>query len=344
MQYLLNNLKYLIPAIFIFTTLVLWHELGHFLLAKINNVHVEEFSIGMGKKLFGLKKRETEYNLRLIPIGGFVRMLGEDVEVSHTRSFSSKNSWQKLSIVIAGSLFNFLLSIILFSIVLGSRGVSTTVITDIKKDSPAYLSGIQLGDKLIKIDEKNITSFEEFVMEVNQSNGSIVTVTVKRSDETISLSIIPELTNINGKPQYLIGVSTLKNLNFIESIKYGLIESITTTRDMLKSFASLFVKFDKDSFGGPITILKLSTETAKSGLINSLIFMAVLSINLALFNLIPFPALDGGWVLVCIIELIIGRKLNENKVGVLNYIGFVILIGVMILVTIKDIIFPLQVL
>lgn len=342
MEYILNNWNYLIQAVFIFTTLVLWHELGHFLFAKINHVKVEEFSIGMGKKLFGLKKRETEYNLRLIPIGGFVRMLGEDGEINDERSFSNKKAWQKLLIVTAGPLFNFILAILLFSIVINSRGISTTVISDIIKESPAYLSGMKIGDKLIKIDGKDIINFEDFVVEINQKKGDVINVTVERSNENISLIIIPKLTNINGKHQYLIGVSTIKKVNFIEALKYGVTESVTTTKDMLKSFAGLLTKFNKDSFGGPITIFKLSTETAKNGLMNSLIFMAVLSLNLAIFNLIPFPALDGGWVLICIVELIIGKRLDENKVGIVNYIGFVILIGIMILVTIKDIIYPLQ--
>lgn len=338
------NIIYILGALFAFSLLVIVHEFGHFMMAKLNGVKVEEFSIGMGPKLFGVRRGETEYSIKLLPIGGYVKMLGEDGEVtSDERAFQNKSPLRKLSVVSAGPIMNIILAVILYSIIAGSRGFLVPVVDNVVPGNPADLAGIRKGDKIIQVNEKAITTWEDFVTQVYNANGSTISVIYKRGEETKSSTITP--VKDEKENRFVVGVypTLVENPGVNESIKYGFIETTSLVKQTFGFFKTLFTGgASVDDFGGPVTIMRVSGEAAKAGFLSLLSFAAYLSVQLAIFNIIPFPALDGGWIILFLIEFITRKKIDSNKVGVLNYIGFVILITLMIVVTIKDILYPVK--
>lgn len=334
----------IIGAIFAFSLLVIVHELGHFTLAKLNGVKVEEFSIGMGPKLFGFKKGETQYNVKALPIGGYVRMLGEDGEdTTDERAFSNKSSLQKLSVVAAGPLMNLILAIVLFAIIAVSKGYLSPTVSRVEANSPAQIAGIQKGDQIFKVNNKKILTWEDFLTEVYTNKGNPLNITFKRNNETKTVKIIPEKNEKENR--YMIGIysTAITNPSIGESIKYGFVETNSLINQTFGFLKTIFKgKASLNDFGGPITIIKVSGEVAKEGFFSLLSFAGYLSVQLAIFNIIPFPALDGGWIVLFLIEIITRRKIDSNKVGIINYIGFAILMTLMVLVTIKDILYPVK--
>lgn len=337
---------YIIIAILGFSLLVIVHELGHFIMAKVNGIKVEEFSIGMGPEIFSIKGKETRYSLRLFPIGGFVSLLGEEEVVNDERSFSSTTPIRKISIILAGAIMNIIFAVIIFSMIISNRGFNELKISKLSENSPAINSGLQINDEILKIDGSKVYTPTDVTMGIQLSNGNPINLLVNRNGEKIEINLTPEVIEKNGNKVYHIGFyySAIKEPTIIQSIKQSIKETaslINQTFKSLKLIVSGNVNFKTD-VGGPITIIRMSTQAAKNGLISLGYLLGFISVNLAVFNLLPFPALDGGWAAITIIELITRRKLPDKIVGAANYVGFIILMGVMIIVTLKDILFPIK--
>ncbi|KAJ51561.1 membrane metalloprotease [Clostridium tetanomorphum DSM 665] len=334
----------IIGAIFAFSLLVIVHEFGHFALAKLNGVKVEEFSIGMGPKLFGLKKGETQYNVKLLPIGGYVRMLGEDgEETTDDRAFSNKSSLQKLSIVAAGPFMNLILAIVLFGVISASRGYYAPIVDRVEANNPAQIAGIQKGDEILKVNNKKILTWEDFVTEVYTNGKSTLNITYKRQGEVKTTKVTPVKNEEENR--YVVGIypTAITNPSIGQSISYGFVETNSLISQTFGFLKTMFKgKVSVNDFGGPLTIIKVSGKAAEAGFLSLMSFAAYLSVQLAIFNIIPFPALDGGWIILFLIEIITRRKIDSNKVGVINYIGFAILMTLMVLVTVKDILYPVN--
>jgi regulator of sigma E protease len=344
LQTIISNIPYAIMALLAFSLLIIGHEFGHFILAKINGVRVLEFSLGMGPKLFGIKGKETEYLVKLFPIGGYVRMYGEDEDVNVTdpRAFGSKTSFQKLTIVSAGAIMNVILAIILFAIAGGIQGHSTNIIAEVSKDAPAMIAGIKAGDKIIEANGKVVTTWEDFLNEVLTGEGKPLDMKIDRNGEKLGFNIKPIIDEAQNK--YIIGIKTkVVKPNFIQSISHGFNQTASMGRQTLGFFGQLFKgNVGANDVGGPITIIKVSGQAAKAGVGTLLFFTAYLSVQLAIFNVIPFPALDGGWILLLLFQIITGKEVDKEKVATVNYYGFLALMALMVLVLVKDIINPIQ--
>jgi regulator of sigma E protease len=337
------NVIYILGAILAFSILVIVHELGHFILAKLNGVKVEEFSLGMGPKLFGFKGKETEYLIKALPIGGYVKMLGEEEKVSDVRSFSSKSPVQKLSIIAAGPIMNFILAIFIFAFIGSIRGFAVPIVDTVDKDKPAYTSGIQSGDKIMSVNNKKIKSWDDFFTEVYMANGNRLNIKLQRNSEIKSVDVTPIKDPIENR--YIVGIRPvlLERPGLIKSISYGFTQTNTIIGQTFGVLKTLFTgKASAGDIGGPITIIKVSTKAAEQGIIPLMAFAAYLSVQLAIFNIIPFPALDGGWIFMLLFEIITRKKIDDNKVGIINYIGFSILMALMVIVIIKDILYPIK--
>lgn len=334
---------YIIMAILAFGVLIIVHELGHFTLAKLNGVRVEEFSIGMGPRIFSKQGKETRYSLSLFPIGGYVKMMGEEENVEDERSFSAKSPLRRISIIIAGVFMNYVLAIIIFTSVAYNFGYVSTTIKEVQNASPAYEAGLMEGDRIIKTGNSKVFANDDIVLDVYLSKGENLNLLVDRNGEKKEISVKPQ---INAENQYKIGVvfSGVENPTFGDSVKQGLNKTASYVSQTFKSLKMLVErKLDlKNDVGGPVTIIKMSTKAAETGMWTLINFVGILSVNLAVFNLLPFPALDGGWCVILLIELITRRKVPDKIVGVLNYVGFAALIGLMIIVTMKDIFFPVN--
>lgn len=334
---------YIILAILAFGVLIIVHELGHFTLAKLNGVRVDEFSIGMGPKILSKQGKETKYSLRLFPIGGYVKMMGEEETVDDERSFSAKSPLRRISIIIAGVFMNYVLAIVIFTFFIHTFGYATTTINKIEDASPAYEAGLLPGDKVLKMDNSKIFSQDDIITNIYLSKGEKINFVVDRNGEKEKLTVTPK-TNENRQLKIGAGFEAVENPSFTMSFR----QSFNKTASLVsQTFTGLKMIFTgqanlKTDVGGPLTIVKMSAETAKAGIWPLLYFTAFLSVNLAVFNLLPFPALDGGWCVILLIEFITRRKVPDKIVGVLNYVGFAALIGLMILVTIKDILFPVK--
>lgn len=334
---------YIVLAILAFSVLIIVHELGHFLMAKANGVKVEEFSLGMGPKLFSIKGKETVYLIKALPIGGYVKMLGDEGESTDPRAFNFKSPLRKLSIVIAGPIMNLILGIILFAIVANARGYMSPIVDKVGENQPAAIMGIMPGDKIVKANKTKVTTWDDFVTAVYTSKGSPLDITLIRNTETKTLKVTPVMDE--KEKRYIIGIypTVIQNPSVGECVKYSVSQTQSLVKQTFTFFKGLFTgNVSKNDFGGPVTIIKFSGAAAKAGIVSLMAFSAYISIQLAIFNIIPFPALDGGYIFLFLFEIITGKKVDESKIGFVNYIGFALLMALMVVVTIKDILYPIK--
>lgn len=344
----MNTLIVIILVALSFGLLVIGHEFGHFIVAKINKVKVEEFAIGMGPLIFKFQGKETVYSLRLLPIGGYVKMLGEydesDQQLSdedRKRSYTSQSPLRKISIILAGPIMNFILAFIIFFGLNIFSGYNSTVVSEVVEGSPAQSAGIRVGDKITELNSKKFLTWKDFVFELQMvKDKSNINLTVLRNSEKLNFNIKPDIRN----GSVLIGIKPtfVKNSGFIDGISNGFKETVSEAKQVILSIYYLITgRVSFKDLGGPVTIFKVSGQAAKAGFAQLMNFTAFLSVNLGVFNLIPFPALDGGSFIVNLIELISKKKINQQILAKINYIGFALLILLMIVVTLKDIFFPI---
>ncbi|MEE0727867.1 MAG: site-2 protease family protein, partial [Clostridium saudiense] len=261
---------YIIMAILGFSLLIIVHELGHFIMAKVNGIKVEEFSIGMGPEVFSKKGKETQYSLRLFPIGGYVKMLGEEEDVEDERSFSSKSPLRRITVILAGATMNIIFAIIAFSIIISNRGYTETTISKLEPDTPAIESGLQVGDKILTIDGARVFTTTDVSMGIQLSKGDSVDLVVDRNGEKENITVTPRLIEQDGTQMYQIGFhyTPVENPTILESIRESFNETISLVTQTFKSLKMMVtgnINFKTD-VGGPVTIIKMSGQAAKNGL------------------------------------------------------------------------------
>lgn len=328
----------IIVALLVFSIIVFIHELGHFTFAKMNGVKVHEFSIGMGPKIYSIKK-DTEYSIRLLPLGGFVSMEGEDEESSDPRSFGAKSILQRASIIFAGPFFNIIFTIILFIPIFIFIGSQTTTLGGVTENGPAYSAGVKVGDTIEAIDGKKVNSWQDVIQSLNESDGSDVKLSIDRNGQNKEISVTPQKGE-DGR--YVIGIETKVERNILTSIKNAFTTTYDMTVQMITFVGQLFTGTVPGGVGnsvsGPLGVISIVSEAAKMGIVNIMYIAAVLSLNLGIINLVPFPALDGGRLFMLAIEAIRGgKKLDPNKEAMINMVGLGALMIFMVFITYKDI-------
>ena len=346
---------YLVIAILMFSFLIFIHELGHFITAKLFDVKVNEFSIFMGPRLLHWGRGETEYSLRLLPIGGYCAMEGEDGSSQDPRSFTAKAPWKRCIILAAGAFMNFLTGfVILVVLYMTATGFRTLEVTDFVEGCPLEgENGLQVGDVLEKIDGDNLYIFSDFLMLTERAGEGNMEVTVRRDGQrvTLNLDMTKRDYTVDGKTQHIYGLilggvaeknagSLLKNawltsIDFARMVKMGLLDLISGRAGM------------KD-MSGPVGIEDTIQETGKNsptraaGVMNVVYFGAFIAINLAFMNMLPIPALDGGHIFLLlvtwIIESVTKKKIDPKYEAYIHGAGLVILLGFMLLVTFHDIV------
>jgi len=344
----------LISFIVLLGILIFVHELGHFLAARLGGVGVLKFSLGFGPKIIGKKIGETEYVLSWIPLGGFVKLLGESgteelPPEDEKRSFFKQPTWKRLLIVLAGPVFNFLLAIVIFFIVY-MYGLPNLipVVGEMPPDSAARAAGIMTGDKITALNDKRITYWDEIKPIIKESKGSDVKVLVLRGQEEKVFTVKPRLSkakNIFGEEEstYLIGVSpagtvVLERKNPL----MAMISSVGKTWEISKLTLISVVKMIEGvisprTLGGPIFIAQVAGDQVKEGIIPFILFMAILSINLGVINLFPIPVLDGGHIFFYLIEMVTRKEIPLKIKEISQQIGFVVLLMLMLFVIMIDI-------
>lgn len=338
--------------IIILGTIVLIHELGHFLFAKLFGVYVYEYSIGMGKKIFSKKPKnsETEYNIRIFPIGGFVRLAGEegedgDQEVPLDRKLYKKGFWQRFLIFFMGPGFNMLLAIVTLFVLCLIYGASMTTLelSDIPHDYPAYLAGLREGDVILEVNGEKVSTWTQARLKISTiEEGGSIRFKIKNTDgdvETIEVTPIA-VEGENGETTYVYGVGSkiLSMSGLVGSVEYAVVETKNIVLSMGTTLKYLFTgNLGVNDLSGPVGIYEVVDEQAQYGIDSLLYLMAYLSINVGIMNLIPFPAFDGGHILFLLIEKIRRKPVSSNVEATITGIGFICLILLMIYVTCHDV-------
>lgn len=323
-----------IAAIFVFLLVILLHELGHFTVAKLVGIKVNEFSIGMGPKIYQRQKGETKYTLRILPIGGYVNMEGEDEESNDPRGFGKASPLARMAVVAAGAFMNFVLAIIVLSIVSFNIGKPTTVVGDISPNSPAEMAGVMIGDDIIRLNDISIDSWESLSSTISESKvDEEIKVDILRNKEEITMYIKP----IQKDGQNIIGIMP----SYVSSLSYAIVGGFKKTGMFVKwMFGFLGMVFkgqvSTNDLSGPIGVINEVGKAAKMGITSLLIMLGLISVNLGFFNLLPIPALDGSRLVFLFIELLRGKPIDPKKENIIHLIGFAFLISLMVVVTYKD--------
>lgn len=334
--------------------LIFAHEFGHFIVAKKSGVGVLKFSLGFGPKLLGRKIGETEYQLSAIPLGGYVKLLGEsDVEglseEQQKRSFSRQPVLKRILIVAAGPAFNFLLAIVIFAVVymVGIPALTSTI-GSVHENSAAHEAGLKGGDMITAIDGVRVTRWNHLADTIGASEGRMLSISLIREGVRQDVTVRPRLQrakNIFGEDvdTYKLGISpapemVIEKLNPLEAAWASLKQTWLISRLTLLSVVKIVEGVvSPKTLGGPILIAQMAGTQAREGLVPFILFMALLSINLAILNLLPIPVLDGGHLLFYFIEIIKGSEVSTKWRELANQVGFVLLIILMIFVFMMDI-------
>ena len=339
-------------AVLIFSFIVIIHELGHFLAAKKAGIEVVEFSLGMGPRLLSYRGRQTRYSLKLLPIGGSCMMKGEDNEESEEGSFNSKSVWARLSVIVAGPLFNFILAFVMALILTANVGVDFPVVGTISEGYPAYEAGIQEGDRILSINKRTIHVFRDISMYLQMNPGKELVIELERPREgernRRTVTLTPMFSEETGG--YRIGIvsrgESEKNLSLPEWISYSTYEVAFQVKAVVYGLLSLVRgQVGARDVGGPVAILGMigSSVGEASGYGLHVVFLTVISMiilfssNLGVMNLLLIPALDGGRIALLLLEAITGHPLNRKIEGMIHFAGFALLMLLMAFVVVNDV-------
>ena len=335
----------LIAFIFILGVTVTIHEFGHFIFAKRAGIYVYEFSIGMGPRLFKFNRKndETDYSIRLLPIGGYVQMAGEDIEVDKDipvdKQLQSKTWVQRFLTMVAGVTFNFILAIVVLFIVALVNGVTL----DATKIEKSNIEGLKKGDKIVSINGKFVNNYDKLALELSVAGNNKFTMKVKHTDNTYdTVEINPKAvyTKKDKLKGYTYGfeITGKYEHSFLSSVKYAFTKFFSIIEQMFFTVWYLITgKISLKLLSGPVGIFSIVGTAAKTGFVSVLSLLALISVNVGFINLLPIPAFDGGHILFLIIEKIKGSKVNPKVENTIHTVFFILLMALMLYITFNDI-------
>lgn len=348
-------LTIIIATVIVLGVLIFVHELGHFLVAKRAGVTVLRFSLGFGPKIFGITRGGTEYCLSAIPLGGYVKMLGEDTEEElqpedRAGSFAEQKVSKRLAIVFAGPFSNFLFAIIVFTFLFTFSGIHelSTEIGSVNADSPAEQAGLKAGDKVVAINGTPITTWEELSQSIEKFGQEPLNLSVKRGDTDVAVTVTPHVSDVKNlfgenirRP--LIGIvasdsTIVRSVNPLAAGYYALAHTYNLSKLFFLTVVKLVERIlPLNTLGGPILIAQMAGKQAQKGVLDFLNFMGLISVNLAVLNLLPVPILDGGHIFFFLIEAIFGKPVSLKKIELAQKVGLVALLSLMVVVFYNDI-------
>jgi len=340
-------------AILVLSVLIFFHELGHFTAARFFGVQVDVFSIGFGKKLYTRMIGKTQWSISAIPLGGYVKMKGQDDTDPTKKSFdadsyNAKKPWQRIIILLAGPFANFLLAFILY-FAIANLGVPKLLpyVGKVGADTPAMAAGLLKDDKLIEINGKRITFWENIGEHINATKGD-VTLLVERKQQLVTLQLTPKVIddqNVFGEKitRRIIGISpsgeqTTVHFGFLDSISYAWDETKKASLLIVESIQKLLTGVvGADKLGGIITIVDVTAQASHAGILALFFFTALISVNLGVLNLLPIPALDGGHIMFNLYEILTGKEASEKVMMYITMVGWALLLALMFVGLYNDI-------
>ena len=365
MELLLNILQSILAFVVVLSILVFVHEYGHYLGCLICGIKVDSFSIGMGKELWGwTDKNGVRWKISMLPFGGYLKMYGDDdvasgkankkiinnmSEEDKKVSFYFQNVYKKFIVVFFGPLFNLIFAIILLTIIFRIEGITIIkpIVLDVIQDSPAEIAGIKKDDKILSVNDKDIKSFKEINSIVVVNHLQPLKIKILRNNEIKEITVYPEIKDSkdmfgNDVKMPMIGITANETeyykLNILDSFKEAVVGVYKMCKDTFIVLGQMITgNRGTEGLGGPIKIAKYSSQSFQGGILTVLSFMALISANLGLMNLLPIPVLDGGHLLFFLIEMITRRSIPEKIQDISLNIGFYLLMAIMLFATINDI-------
>ena len=333
----------ILAAIFVFGVLVTVHEFGHFITAKMTGMRVDEFAIGFGPKIYQQKDGETLYSLRAIPLGGYNKIAGMDPDDPvEPNAFNSKPIPARMLVILAGALMNFILPIILFSGIFMVEGrlqlVNEPVLGTVVDEMAAARAGLKAGDRIVTIDGKNVETWTDVVLNLRKAGTEEVTLTAERNGVLQTYKMTPMFDKDAGRP--FIGVSpkfSKESLGFFGSIKEGFIYTKNIGMSMVSGLYKIVSGNAPADVAGPIGVAQMAGQVAEKGLLPLMNFVAFLSINLGVINLLPLPALDGGHFVLLLLEALRGKPLGGKAMTNIQMVGVALILALTVFSTFKDI-------
>ena len=344
-----------LAIILVFGSMVLMHEFGHYIVAKMIGVRVIEFSMGFGPKIVGHQTKETFYSLRLVPLGGFVKLHGIDPEMSEDgiaviaaeddpRSFLSKPVWQRMAVIAAGPLMNFVLAIIIFIGVFAFLGIpkasTANIVGDVLAGRPASAIGIRPGEKILAVNGEATPDWQALTVMIHARPEQTIELTVEKSGsgERQTITVTTDIDADTGRG--LIGITpeiVYVQIGVVQSAKYGIEQTVDFTVFIVVALVKMVTGKIPADVGGPVMIAQVIGEGVNQGLVNVLSLTGILSIQLGLINLFPIPALDGSRLVFLLVEGVRGKPLKPERENMIHFIGFVLLMALMVFITYKDV-------
>lgn len=356
----------ILSFIIILSVLVLIHELGHFLMAKKFGIKVEEFGVGFPPRAWGKQIGETMYSINWLPVGGFVKLYGEDdagggsikIQKSNIKDQSSKEDvqrafyarplWQRMMVVVAGVVMNFILAVVLISFLFATQGVplpaDNIIISEVSHGSPAEIAGLRKGDRIVSINNTKIKDSNIFISTTKKLRGQEVTLLVLRNKQEFTTKLTPRLNAPKNEGAMGVAITNVevKKYSWMSAPFYGTIEAIKFSWMIVSGLVTMITDFvlhgvKPEGVAGPIGVAQLTGEAVRAGWFAVLWFVSLLSLNLAVLNIMPIPALDGGRFFFMVIELIFRRKVSPKYEAYAHGLGLVLLLGLMAVITLLDV-------
>ena len=317
--------------------LIIPHEWGHMTVARWCGVKIKEFSVGMGPLIFKKQKGDTQYSVRLLPLGGFCAMEGEEEAVDSPTSYSNKTNLQKIAILLAGVTMNVIIAVVAVTIALCVSGVVCNTLDTVQSGSPAYEAGMRAGDTIVAINGVRTGTWEKVVREISSYDGEgSLEITYERDGEEYTASVTPEYSE--EYESYMIGIVAGTTKDFFTCVRMGPSTTWELNKSLLEGFKMLITGgVKRDEVAGPVGLVKIVDTASDYGLASYLMLLAIVSLNLALFNLIPIRGHDGGKMFFILLKVISGGRINDDMEYKATVVGMIVLLTLFALITVNDV-------